>query len=388
MGNGNHKMATTLSLLLLSTALVSGKHTAWHEIDENYTLDTYSQEFGRRYTAQEKELRRPVFQARIAAIRAHNDAESPSYRRGVNHLTDRLPDELDQSKGLDASLLYNTAQLRNPAPSLAHISVEDLPSSVDWRTKNVVTPVKNQGECGSCWTFASAETLESHTAIKTGRLEELSEQFILDCTPNPHQCGGTGGCGGGTAELAYSRLLELGGIPSEWTYPYISGLDTRNQTCHGVPLPPQHPHSGGVMAAANLTGHVSLPSNQYEPIMKALATIGPLAISVATTGWHDYEEGIFDGGNATNPELDHLVQLVGYGTSTDGKPYWLVRNSWTPEWGEGGYIRLARTPPGQDPDCGVDVNPLDGNGCKGGPPTVKVCGQSGMLYDAVYPVVN
>ena len=96
---------------------------------------------------------------------------------------------------------------------------------------------------------------------------------------------------------------------------------------------------------------------------------------------HDYESGIFTGGNKTNPDLDHLVQLVGYGTDS-GTPYWLIRNSWTPTWGHHGYIRLARTT-----DCGIDVTPLDGNGCAGGPPTVKVCGQNGMLFDAVYPIV-
>ena len=91
---------------------------------------------------------------------------------------------------------------------------------------------------------------------------------------------------------------------------------------------------------------------------------------------HDYEEGIFTGGNSTNPDLDHLVQLVGYGED-NGQQYWQIRNSWTPLWGDHGYIRLLRTT-----NCGIDVTPLDGNGCAGGPPTVKVCGQNGMLFDA------
>eukprot|EP01047_Picozoa_sp_COSAG01_P047950 COSAG01_NODE_4628_length_4864_cov_36.015530_2_plen_230_part_00 len=121
---------------------------------------------------------------------------------------------------------------------------------------------------------------------------------------------GTGGCAGGTAELAYGRLADLTGIPSEWTYPYTSGTGQAG-TCHGLPLPYQRPHTGMVMGAANVTGHVSLPKNQYLPMLKAIATLGPLAISVDAGKWHDYEEGVFTGGNKTDPQLDHLVQLVG-----------------------------------------------------------------------------
>jgi cathepsin L len=231
----------------------------------------------------------------------------------------------------------------------------------------------------------SAETIESHWYLKTGELQELSEQFILDCTPNPHACGGTGGCSGGTAALAYARLKALGGIPSEWTYPYMSILG-KNGTCHGLPLPAaiESPHSGKVGKAANVSGHVSLPTNSYDAMMDAISSKGPLAVSVDAGAWHDYEEGIFSGGNATNPTLDHLVQLVGYGETPQGQQYFLVRNSWTPLWGEAGYIRLHRS---STPTCGIDLNPGDGDGCKGGPPTVKVCGQSGILYDGVYPLV-
>ena len=139
------------------------------------------------------------------------------------------------------------------------------------------------------------------------------------------------------------------------------------------------------MAAAKITGHVSVTSNSYSDMINAVATVGPLAISVDAGAWHDYESGVFNGGNATNPTLDHLVQLVGYGNE-DGHDYWIVRNSWTPLWGEDGFIRLAKFGEGKEP-CGIDINPLDGNGCKGGPPTVKVCGQNGMLFDGVYPLV-
>eukprot|EP01043_Picozoa_sp_COSAG02_P005877 COSAG02_NODE_162_length_32474_cov_13.222511_13_plen_384_part_00 len=378
---------------VLFSAVLAGVATAtttrWHEL-ESYSFEDYEREFDRHYESEaERDQRRQIVEQNLRDARLHNADPGQTWKRGVNHFTDRTENELAVMKGLDRELLFRpgTESAAHPVPQHLlddSIRMGDLPTSVDWREKGVVTPVKNQGGCGSCWTFASTETLESHYAIKhQGMLEELSEQFVLDCTPNPHECGGTGGCAGGTAELAYGRLSELSGIPSEWTYPYISGTGKAGQ-CHGLPLPPQRPHTGVVMNAANVTGHVSLPNNEYEPMMKAVATLGPLAISVDAGAWHSYESGVFSGGNHTDPELDHLVQLVGYGSDA-GVDYWLVRNSWTTLWGEAGYIKLARS---STPTCGTDTAPLDGNGCKGGPPTVRVCGQSGVLYDGVYPLVK
>lgn len=296
-------------------------------------------------------------------------------------MSDRTVEELGRIKGLNKKLLFSQ---QTEAPLNVHVSSKAKdPSVVDWRQlAGALTAVKDQGECGSCWTFASTETLESQWFLKTGKRECLSEQFILDCTPNPQQCGGTGGCAGGTAELAYARLKVLGGLPSEYTYPYISGMGG-NQSCKGTfPLQPARAHSGAESAAANVTGYVNVPSNDADAVMDAVANIGPLAISVDAGDWHDYESGIFSGGNHTNPELDHLVQLVGYGETTEGQ-YWIVRNSWTTEWGDQGFIMLNRSTA-----CGEDINPLDGNGCANGPPTVKVCGQNGMLFDAIYPLVE
>ena len=228
-------------------------------------------------------------------------------------------------------------------------------------------------------------TFDRRITLSLARARARREQFLLDCTPNSHACGGTGGCGGGTAALAYDRLKALGGMPSEWTYPYMSGSGATGN-CHGLPLATalEKPHGGAVAKAANVTGHVSLPSNSYDAMISALLE-GPLAVSVDAAAWHDYETGVFTGGNATNPTLDHLVQLVGYGTDrATGEDYFTIRNSWTPMWGEDGFMRLKRDP---NASCGVDLRPGDGDGCKGGPPTVKVCGQNGILYDGVYPLV-
>lgn len=355
---------------------------------EQYAFEDYIREFGKEYDGDEYKKREASFLEKLKEIRSHNDDGTTIYKKGVNFLSDYTDDELQKMKGLDKSLLFYADQQREQDETRIRRNLKALPDHVDWRDQGVITPVKNQGWCGSCWAFASVETLESQWAIKTGILQELSEQFVLDCTPNPDQCGGTGGCSGGTASLAYDRLVEIGGIPSEWTYPYLSALGDPGE-CHGLPLPPAKPHSGVVSAATTITGYRSTTPNSYADMMYTLATVGPLVISVDAEGWHDYSSGIFDGRNTkqnqTNPVLDHAVQLVGYGTDEEtGQDYWLVRNTWTSLWGEKGYIRILRE---EDAPCGIDYNPLDGDGCVGGPSEVEVCGQSGILYGGTWPEV-
>ena len=372
-------------LLVLHISVALASTTRWHQLSE-YTFKDYVAEFQKVYaTVEEAAQREKSFNARLAAIKKHNADPRMTYKRGVNHLTDRMQEELKPLHGLDRALLFSEREATSTSKPPAQIMASEHPPGIDWRRRGALTPVKNQGQCGSCWTFASAETLESRWFLKTGELQELSEQFILDCTENPHACGGTGGCGGGTAKLAYDRLSALGGIPSEWTYPYLSG-DGSAATCHGLPLSSslEKMHGGQVAKAANVTGHVSLPTNSYEAMMFAVVQ-GPLAVSVDAGAWHDYESGVFNGGNHTNPTLDHLVQLVGYGTDPiTGMDYWIIRNSWTPLWGEEGFMRLLRS---SNATCGLDMKPGDGDGCTGGPKQVKVCGQSGILYDGVYPLV-
>jgi len=244
-----------------------------------------------------------------------------------------------------------------------------------WRNQSVVTSVKDQGDCGSCWTFGTVETIESHWAIATGKLTALSEQQVLDCTPNPDQCGGTGGCNGGTGELAMAQIIKTGGLQSEWTYPYISYFG-KNDTCQ----------FSSSYSMVRLASYTTLPSNMYAPVLTAIAELGPMIISVEASHWVNYESGVFNGCNQTNPDLDHNVQLVGYGTDPIYGDYWLVRNSWSPMFGENGYIRLRRSPSEQT-ECGTDINPSDGDGCKNGPPTVTVCGTCGILYDVCYPII-
>jgi len=254
------------------------------------------------------------------------------------------------------------------------VDLSQLPHTVDWRESQVVSQVKDQGHCGSCWAFGTTATVESHAAIATGLLPVLSPQQLVSCAPNPLQCGGVGGCQGSIPEVAYHYIQQFG-MTSEWMMPYTSYYGETAQCAYNV---------SKNQSIVSIAGYEKLPSNDYTAVMSALAKIGPLAINVWASPWVDYEGGVFDGcPDDKNVDIDHVVQLVGYGADPKDGDYWLVRNSWDVTWGEKGYIRLKRS---SSPKCGIDNTPLDGTGCKHGEPTQKVCGTCGMLFDVSYPL--
>jgi cathepsin L len=342
------------------------------------TFEQFAKEHGRTYSvgSDEYRLREAIFYANLQAANHHNMNSNATWTLGINQFSDMTPEEFKfKVKGYNKNVaaLHQQSRIVNFAAS--EVSVDDLPEEVDWRTKGVVTPVKNQGGCGSCWAFSTIETFESHLALNTGVLTELSEQQLVSCVANPDQCGGSGGCAGATMSLGFAYIAK-NGISDEWHYPYeaISGASSacKNSSLLGSPL-------------AGSTGLVNLPSNDDKALLAAVATKGPIAITVDASSWGSYRGGVFNGCNQVNPDLDHGVVLVGYGKDkTTGELFWLVRNSWGPKWGEGGYIRLKRTVGEQV--CGTDIKPSDGSGCKGGPDSIKVCGTCGMLYDSSYPV--
>jgi cathepsin L len=282
-------------------------------------------------------------------------------------------------KGLRRSQLASksSTSLSQPLDSMFTLQ-SPLPAEVDWRTKGVVTAVKDQGHCGSCWAFAATATLESHVAINTGILADLSPQQLVSCSTNPQHCGGVGGCQGSVPELAFD-YIQANGLASEWTYPYNSYSGASNGQC-------VYNATGATPPAAHLSGHVKLPANNATAVMQALATMGPLAVNVAASPWHNYESGVYDGCDFNqNIDINHVVVLVGYGTdAASGNDYWFIRNSWSPMWGEKGYIRLLRHSL-EKTVCGVDSTPLDGVGCEGGAAQDEVCGQCGVLFDVSYP---
>jgi len=352
---------------MLSLSFAVTAKTTWRDLraaNYEFTFEQYVAEYKKEYSSDELDLRRSNFASALATIKAHNEGTKSTYKMGLSAHADRTPDEWKQLKGFNRKL---SAAL--PRPIAFTSMVEDtlaLNSSVDWRTKGVVTPTKDQGGCGSCWAFSATEVIESAVAIATGKLEVLAPQELVDCAPNPKECGGTGGCEGSTQWLGFNYTTTVGMV-LETAYPYMA----HDQKCK---------ESVVKKPAVGIKGYERLPANDYAALMKAVATVGPIAVSVDAS-WGLYEEGVFDHGCGTT--IDHAVTLVGYGTE-GGADYWLVRNSWGKSWGEEGYIKIKRFGAAAEP-CGIDTRPQDGTECKGGPSTEKVCGLCGILSDSSYP---
>ena len=335
---------------------------------------TYN-DFVAEHSKQSSESAQAVFETNLAKIHAHN-ALNLSWTAGVNQFADMTQAEFKSFyKGYQANMPVDE-RVSTAAPEILPATPESLADSVDWRTATgpkggpVLTPVKNQGGCGSCWAFSATESIEADIAIETGKLPVLAPQEFVDCVPNPEQCGGTGGCQGATAELAFNYTMSKGQIlDTEYKYTGQTG------SCKLDKLP--KPTFG-------IKNFVKLPINEYAPLLAAVAK-QPISISVDASKWQMYEGGVFTGCPVAKTEtvdIDHAVQLVGYGT--DKLPYFTVRNSWAEQWGEKGFIRIDRTSSIAG-TCYSDPTPGDGNGCKGGPDKMTVCGACGILSDSSYP---
>lgn len=346
--------------------------------DVSYTFEQFVSDFGRDYHPRSEQYlrRKSIFEDRLKEVLAHNNDKSKSWHRGINEFSDFTVEEFKTSGrlGLDRSLARHYSSKVGAVAPAPNRSSESLPVSWDWREKGIISNVKDQGSCGSCWAFATTAVIESHAALSSGLLEVLSPQQLVSCAENPLQCGGTGGCQGSIPEVAY-QYIQLYGMTTEWKVPYTSYFGTSDACSFNASRTP---------AVVEISGYQKLPVNDYEAVMDALVNIGPLAVNVQANTWSDYHGGVYDGcSNWSNVEIDHVVVLVGYGTDPKHGDYWLIRNSWDATWGEKGFIRLKRS---SKPECGTDLHPSEGTGCSGGPATQHVCGQCGLLFDVSYPL--
>jgi len=224
-------------------------------------------------------------------------------------------------------------------PLVKNGSIVAAPSSIDWRTLGAVTPVKNQGNCGSCWSFCSTGTLEGATAIKTGTLVSLSEQNLIDCSlnnPNCSQCGITccnnDGCDGGRSDWALDYVVDNGGLDTEASYPYTA----QDGTCQYSPS----------NIGATCKTETTLPQGDEGSLMNQVGNGGPVAVSISVDdAFANYQSGVFTDDSCANgpDDLDHCVLSVGYGTDSSSlEDYWIVKNSWGASWGASGYILMRR----------------------------------------------
>jgi len=209
-------------------------------------------------------------------------------------------------------------------------------ADVDWRQKGVVNPIKDQGQCGSCWAFSTVQTVESCYAVSTGTLYSLSESQLVDC------CSACSGCDGGfpNATLDWVIKHENGGFMKEEDYPY-------SPVEHSCKFDPSK-------VVVTITGYKEIAQGSESDLADKCASVGPISVGIDASNWSFqlYSSGIYDEPSCSSYSLDHAVGVVGYG-SEGGVNYWIVRNSWGTSWGEEGYIRMVKDKNNQ---CGEATN--------------------------------
>jgi cysteine peptidase B len=306
-------VALTIASLLASFALAAA-HPSWSE---------YKQQFGKKYATPEEESRREVtFQTNMRRA-AELAKRNPLAAFGANEYTDMSADEFKVYHNADRYFKGYAAK-RSGAKLTSFTAEQDAarPTSVDWRSKGAVTYVKNQGQCGSCWSFSTTGNIEGQWFLAGNKLVALSEQEFVSCDTIDS------GCNGGLMDNAFTWVVQSRGgwVTLESAYPYVSGAG-QVPACS----------ISGKPKVAQITGHQDF-QNSESAMATALSTNGPISIGVDASSWQTYSGGILT--DCTSTQVDHGVLLVGYDLSYS-TPYWIIKNSWGPSWGEQGFIRVA-----------------------------------------------
>jgi len=311
-------------------------------------ITKYNKGFDTKY---EYNKRLVAFSQNIKRIEALNELHKnqTSVRYDVNEFTDLTEAEFRKQKLMN----YNPKRFEYAMSVLKEAkyvdevkSVGDLPEEFDWRSKNVVTPVKDQGSCGSCWAFSAIQNIESQWAIKKGNLTSLSAQQLIDC--DIKNCG----CLGGWPHVAMKFLADNGGLSTEADYPYCAPPAGHCFSCvkNTTFCQPWSDYCNRTCLTAPKTATLSsfeFVSSDEEVIKAYLVEHGPLSIGINAMWLQFYSSGISNPWYCPGEKtaIDHAVLLVGYGVHHGllGKePFWLVKNSWSKKWGEEGYFRVHR----------------------------------------------
>jgi len=286
------------------------------QLEDAFT--SYVKQYNKKYTHDDFFNRYNVFKTNMEKIRIIN-SQNLSYTVAVNEFADQSWEEFKSTRLGFKNMDYSTLRSLNVDSDL---EVTAAPTEIDWRTKGVVTPIKDQGQCGSCWAFSTTGSVEGAVAIKTGKLVSLSEQQLVDCST----AQGNMGCNGGLMDSAFQYIITNKGITSEASYPYSA---TGPNACK----------ASGKAVAATISSFKDVGATESALLTAVASTPISVAIEADQESFQFYSGGILSG--ACGKNLDHGVLAVGYGAE-NGTNYWIVKNSWGASWGEAGYIRLQR----------------------------------------------
>ncbi|CAI9599553.1 unnamed protein product [Staurois parvus] len=311
-----------LYLLLLAFPLLQAGPFWDDTLDSEW--EQWKRTYQKQYNGQFDELtRRLIWEKNYKLIAAHNEEHLQglhTYDLAMNRLGDMTSDEV----------VKTMTGLKVPAKNRPrNVTADDdeelvpLPASVDYRKKGYVTPVRNQGSCGSCWAFSSVGALEGQLKKTTGKLVVLSPQNLVDCVKK------NDGCGGGYMTNAFEYVRDNKGIDSETAYPYVGEDQTCNYTTAGK--------------AAKCKSYKEVLEGSEKALKKAVGTVGPISVGIdaSLSTFQFYNKGIYYDPECNAEAINHAVLAVGYGVQKKSK-YWIVKNSWGEDWGDKGYILMAK----------------------------------------------
>ncbi|KAL2327275.1 hypothetical protein Fmac_020702 [Flemingia macrophylla] len=282
------------------------------------TFARFVNRFGKSYrSAEEMRERFGIFQQNLKFIRSANKKRF-SYTLAVNHFADWTWEEFKTHR-LGAA--QNCSATLNGNHKLTDAI---LPPTKDWRKEGIVSAVKDQGSCGSCWTFSTTGALEAAYAQAFGKSVSLSEQQLVDCAGHFNNFG----CNGGLPSQAFEYIKYNGGLDSEEAYPYTG----KNGVCK----------FSAENVAVQVLDSVNVTLGAEDELKHAVAFVRPVSVAFQVVdGFRFYENGVYSSNTcgSTSQDVNHAVLAVGYGVE-NGVPYWLIKNSWGESWGDDGYFKM------------------------------------------------
>ncbi|XP_050551730.1 uncharacterized protein LOC118273344 [Spodoptera frugiperda] len=286
--------------------------------DAEYHFEEFIEKFGKEYENEnEKQYRFKIFVENLKKVNELNK----ECDHGVHGITQFMDMDVEEFTAAYTGVRLDFESGCDYAPD-DYIQGNDAPESFDWRDHGVVSSVKDQAACGSCYAFSAVGNIEGQYAMKYKEVVDLSPQQIVDCDYE------NSGCGGGLMSYAFRTIKKVGGIETEADYPY---QQSESDSC-------QFDVS---KVKAKLSDCVAFNLTSQEQLKQLLYKTGPIAIAIQATGLQTYTGGIFHDEDCDKGYINHGVLLVGYGVEKD-QPFWIVKNSWGDKWGEKGYFRVVR----------------------------------------------